>query len=327
MRKLDELFADRENMILKDNSFIIPGHRSLPQKKLKINILAMGDVGGTLALALKLCGADVVSRIGICDLNKKVVSRYEAELNQITMPFDYDALPVVVPVSPEEVFSGDVFLFCASMGVPKVQEKGIDVRMVQLDSNRRLVDQYAKQALEDGYTGEFFLVSDPVDPLCKAALDAGLDEGRIQGFGLGVMNGRAAYYAKRDPEFSQYLSEGRAFGPHGEDLVIADSLENYNDEISRRLTALTVSSNMKTRELGFKPYIAPAVSSGALSILENIRGHWHYSSAYFGKGEKGAFLGMKNRRCPQGLEVEDLPLDDLLFGRIENAYVNLEKLG
>ena len=76
------------------------------------------------------------------------------------------------------------------------------------------------------------------------------------------------------------------------------------------------------RETGFEPYIAPAVTSGAIAILENLRGRWQYSSAWFG----GAFLGMRNRRTEEGLEIEDLAMDDRLFARIERAYQNLENL-
>ena len=143
----------------------------------------------------------------------------------------------------------------------------------------------------------------------------------------GVMNGRALYYARRDKAFSRYPSEGRVFGPHGEDLVVADSICRYDDAVSRRLTELTVRANLAVRETGFKPYIAPAVASGALAILENLRGNWHYSSAYLGDGSDGAFLGMRNRRSPEGLVVEDLPLDDRLYARIEKAYWKLEAIG
>lgn len=64
-----------------------------------------------------------------------------------------------------------------------------------------------------------------------------------------------------DGRFSQFLTEGRSFGPHGQDLVIADSIENYNDELSKELTQLTVTANLHMRAIGFKPFIAPAYSS------------------------------------------------------------------
>ena len=39
----------------------------------------------------------------------------------------------------------------------------------------------------------------------------------------------------------------------------------YDDAVSRRLTDLTRTANLQVRELGFKPYIAPGLSSAAVS--------------------------------------------------------------
>ena len=151
------------------------------------------------------------------------------------------------------------------------------------------------------------VVSDPVDNLCAAFLDeSGLEPWQIQGYGLGVMHKRAEYYASKDCRFASYLTEGRAFGPHGKDLVIANSIDRY-----------------AVRDLGFKPYIAPALSSAALSILLTLRGEWHYGSLYLGTRERGAFLGMKNRLTKGGWEWEDLNLPEELYERIRNAYDNL----
>lgn len=198
--------------------------------------------------------------------------------------------------------------------------------MAQLKANAQLVRTFARQAVSRRFEGLFAVVSDPVDPLCKAALLCGLKREQVQGYGLGVMNSRGLYFAEKDARFEAYLREGRAFGPHGEDLVLANSLEHYDDALSRELTKLAVESNLKTRELGFKPFIAPALSSGALSILATITGQWNYSSVYFGKGGSGAFLGVRNRRTPYGVQVEDLPLPPALFERIQSAYAHLSAL-
>ena len=338
MRRLHELYTAADVADVADGGqeqgFLIPGFRNYQGGKIRVNILAMGDVGGTLALALLLTGADLVSRIGICDISDAMLQRWEQELNQIALPSDPGLFPPVAPVGPSELFDCDVFVFCASRFVPAVSQTDVDVRMIQLEKNMELVRAYARQAANDGYDGEFFVVSDPVDPLCKGAVFAGLSPKRVQGFGLGVMNGRAAYFARQAAgpgiqtdgstrrAMAVYTAQGRVFGPHGEDLVVANSITNYDDKASVLLTKLTATANLRIRELGFKPYIAPAVTSGALSILENLRGHWQYSSAWFG----GAFLGMRNCRTKDGLLVEDLPLDDRLFARIERAYGNLERI-
>ena len=229
--------------------------------KKRVHVLGLGDVGGTLLTGLKLMGGDVIESIGIYN-NGNVAKRYEYEMNQTAYPWDYDRLPEVEIVEKEQLFDCDAFVFCASKSVPAVGTEVTDVRMVQFEANRQIIKEYALLARKKGFRGLFAVVSDPVDPLCRAAyLESNRDEhgifdhnglrpDQIQGYGLGVMNSRAAYYAKRDDRFRSFLTEGRAFGPHGNDLVIANSIANYDDELSVQLTRLTVESNLRFRENG-----------------------------------------------------------------------------
>ena len=303
-------------------------------EKVRVNLLALGDVGSTLLMGLRLMGGDVISSIGICDLREGVAQRWEFELNQIQLPGPYDALPPVEIVPPERLFDGDVFLFCASRFVPDTAVKTGDVRMAQYQLNRELAALYARKAREARYRGLFCVVSDPVDPLCRAVLTEsnrapsgemdyqGLFSHQVRGFGLGVMNARAAYYARKDPRFASFLTEGRSFGPHGEDLVIANSIRNYDDALSRQLTEQAVRANLRMRELGFKPYIAPALSSGALSLLLCLRGRWHCSSTYL----DGVFMGARNRVLPTGTELERLPLPRQLQDRLQTTMDRLRAI-
>lgn len=87
---------------------------------LRVNLLAVGDVGSTLLTALKLLGSDCIESIGICDLNQKTVARWVTEMEQVSWPWDYDALPAVEPVAAGDLFRCDVFLFAATRGVPPV---------------------------------------------------------------------------------------------------------------------------------------------------------------------------------------------------------------
>ena len=320
--------------ILKEGSEGASGPAFLPSGKKRVNILAIGDVGSNLLTGLHLLGGDCISEIGICDLDEKVTARWAFEQNQIAYPWDYDRLPEVRAISTDQLFDADVVVFVASKGIPPVGSGVKDVRMYQFENNRKIVGMYARQARKLGYRGMFCQVSDPVDPLAKTALREsnrnedgeldwkGLRPEQIQGFGLGVMNARAAYYAKRDPRFAKFLTEGRSFGPHGQELVIADSIENYDDALSRELTEKVVTANLEMRALGFKPFVAPAFSSGALSILLMLRGEWHCGSVYLG----GAFMGVKNRYTPNGLETEILPLPDKLFERIRMAEETLKNI-
>lgn len=295
--------------------------------KNRVNILALGDVGTTMLIGLRLLGSDVISEIGIMDIRRENLERLEMEINQIGYPFGGCELPEVHIADEGTLFDCDLLIFCASRGVPPVTETSdgpkTDVRMAQLEANREIIRHYADMARKADYAGMIAVVSDPVDNLAAAMLDAsGLRPWQIQGYGLGVMNMRALYYAAKfaDGPERLYEKEGRAFGPHGKDLVIANSIEHYDEAASDRLTELAAEANLRVRELGFKPYIAPALSSAAISILLTLRGEWHYGSVYFGDSGRGAYLGVKNRLTENGFEYEDLPLPEQLYAKISGAY-------
>lgn len=302
--------------------------------KWRINVVGLGDVGGTLVSGLRLLGGDCISRIGIYDIDSNKVKRWEFEANQIMDPTGILTHPAVLPISKEQLFDCDMFIFCVTIGVPPLGENPGDVRIAQFEGNSRIIKEYALSARASCYKGIFSVVSDPVDLLCKAAFNhsnaecsgkldfKGLSPEQIRGYGLGVMHARAAYFAGLNPETSHYLKEGRAFGPHGDGLTIADSIENYNDFLSRSLTDKARTANLNVRNLGFKPYVAPALSSGSLSILATIRGQWHYSATFLG----GVYFGAKNRLLSSGTELERLPLPGELFFRLENTYESLRKI-
>ena len=303
--------------------------------KKRVHILAIGDVGSTLLTGLKLLGGDVISTIGICDLSDQITARWEFEMGQINLPWDYNAFPDVEVVKPENLFDCDVFVFVASKGIPPVGSQVKDVRMAQFENNAAIVKTYARMARKANFQGLWCAVSDPVDPLAKTAyLESNKDEEgnwdgkglrpeQVQGYGLGVMNARAAYFAKKDEKLASFLTEGRSFGPHGTGLFIANSIENYNEEISQELTHKTVTATLVMREIGFKPYVAPALSSGALSILLTLRGEWHCGSVFL----DGIFMGCKNRYTPAGVETELLPhIPDPLFAHIQEAADHLKTI-
>jgi len=290
--------------------------------KRKVNILALGDVGSTLLIGLKLLGKDSISSIGIYDRSLDKIKRWEYEMNQTSFPFD-DSLPTVQGINKEELFDCDMFIFCASKGVPPVGSQVADVRMAQFEGNAELIKEYALMAADCRFKGIFAVVSDPVDQLCQTVLKESrgvLAPEQIKGYGLGVMNARALYYSKKFNKFSMYLKEGRAFGPHGKDLIIANSIRDYDDELSRELTKYAVEANLEVRKTGFKPYIAPALSSGAISIIYTLEGKYHYSSNYLA----GVYMGAKNRNLPSGLDIEKIRMPDKLFERIKETYERLK---
>lgn len=299
-------------------------------RRAHVNILGLGDVGSTLAIGLLLQGEKSIEEIGLYDLDDNRLQRWETELGQVARGSG-DNFPRVRVISRDELMDCDVFVFTATTGVPTLDVVSGDVRIIQYEGNSKLIDEYSKMARDKGFKGMFAIVSDPVDLLARRAYDssnrgengqydgAGLLPEQVRGFGLGVMYGRARYYAR---ELGFDFFQGRAYGPHGKGLVIANNplRGHYDPDVSDALTHATVNANLRIRALGYKPYIAPALASGALSILDAIEGQWHYSCISLG----GVFFGCRNRLTPYGLEVERLMLDPTLMRRITNAYEELD---
>lgn len=306
----------------------MPNLNSDSNKKWKVNVVGLGDVGGTLVTGLRLLGNDCISSIGIYDKDENKIKRWHFECGQILSPNLEIAPPEIEPLEESDLFNCDMFVFCVSVGVPEVGKEVQDVRLVQFKGNANIISYYAKAARKNNFKGIFAVVSDPVDLLCRAVFDAsnrnesgeldydGLSPEQIRGYGLGVMNARAAFYAKEQEATEHYLTEGRAFGPHGEGLIIADSIENYCEEFSSYLTEKTKKANLDVRSYGFKPYIAPALSSGTLSLIATIKGHWHYSANFIG----GTYMGSKNRLRNCGLELETYHMPKALFSKLESTY-------
>lgn len=294
----------------------------------RVNIVGLGDVGGTLLTGMRLLGGETIGEIGIYDKDQDKVNRWDYEANQIFSPFYDTPYPNIRGVSEAQVFDCDIFVFCVSGGVPPVGREQKDVRLAQFKGNARIVNLYAQMAREKGFKGIFAVVSDPVDLLCKSALTAsntdesgrkdylGLAPEQIRGYGLGVMNARAVYFARMNRETAGYLMEGRAYGPHGEGLVIANSIEKYEAGLSQYLTDKARKANLDVRNLGYKPYVAPALSSGTLSLLATMEGKWHYSATFMG----GVFMGAKNRLTTTGTELERLALPEGLMKKLNETY-------
>ena len=347
---LNTAFPDVEN---RARAFL----ETIRKPRLRLTLVGLGDVGGTLLTALKLLanvGADAyigppaendscadgekggcghpplqgvaeISEIGIYDPNEALCRRYELELNQVLDRPE----PRIVLRDPETLFDCDVFLFTASRGVPPVGASG-DVRMVQFEKNRDMLKAYSAQARAARFSGLFCQISDPVDQLARCVfLQSNRDEAgnfdflgllpeQIVGFGLGVMQARGAYMARA---LGLTCPNLRAYGPHGADLVIANDPRDYDAAISEELTRRTVGANMEVRALGFKPYIAPALSSAALSILGLLRGEVFLGAAPLG----GVYFGCRSRLTDRGFELlrEDLHPD--LQARLQAAWEKLKE--
>lgn len=291
----------------------------------RVNLVGLGDVGGTVLQGLKLLGREI-DRIGIYDPNEKACQRYRLELNQFLPERDGGKTARVEIVKMEDLFDCDALLFTASLGVPAVGAQVADVRMIQYSRNRDMLKTYAKMARDSGFAGLFCQISDPVDHLCRAVFLAsnrdesgnfdgcGLLPEQVQGYGLGVMRARATFYAaERNVDFDR----GYAFGPHGKQLIVANATgDDYDHDLSMALTQDTVTANLKVRDLGYKPYIAPGISSAAISVLRTLRGEFHDGAMAM----DGAYFGCRLRSTRLGVQPERVELHPKLLARMQEVY-------
>ena len=296
----------------------------------RVTLVGLGDVGGTVLTGLKLLGHEI-DEVAVFDPNESMCRRYEMELNQVLCERDGVPMPRVTICKEEELFNCDLFVFTASRGVPALGSAVKDVRMAQFDANRAMLDVYAKKARDAGFRGQFCQVSDPVDHLSREVFlrsnrtddgvydFAGLLPEQVQGFGLGVMAARAAYYADKE---GVPFAAGRVYGPHGQGLIVANCADGgYDDALSLRLTELTRTANLQVRDLGFKPYIAPGLSSAAVSLLRLLRGETHYGALPL----QGAYFGCLSRMTPQGLLLQRENICEKLLNRLEETHRTLRE--
>lgn len=294
----------------------------------RVTLVGLGDVGGTVLTGLKLLSHEL-DEIRVFDPNESVCRRYELEMNQILSP-DARPLPRVTICPEDQLFDCDLFLFTASRGVPPLGTPG-DVRMLQYEANRKMLRAYGQKARQAKFRGLFCQISDPVDHLCRSVfLDSnrneqgkldfcGLAPEQIQGFGLGVMAARAEYAARAMGLSEDHL---RVYGPHGSGLIAANApADGFDPALSAQLTEATRSMNLRVRELGYKPYIAPGLSSAAVSILRLLRGQPHYGAVPI----DGVYFGCISRMTAAGADIQAEPICPPLLQQLEAAYQELKE--
>jgi len=99
-------------------------------------------------------------------------------------------------------------------------------------------------------------------------------------------------------------------------------MSNYNGSKSDYLTEKTLNANLEVRKLGFKPYIAPSLSSGALSILATVSGDYFYGSSLMGH----VFMGSKMRLTNLGIEIPRYELHPEVIKKLDDTYKQLRRI-
>ena len=80
------------------------------RERVRVNLLALGDVGSTLLMGLRLLGGDIIDSIGICDVRENVPPAVGDGAEPDRLTGGGRDCRRWRSSRPEEVFDGDVFL-------------------------------------------------------------------------------------------------------------------------------------------------------------------------------------------------------------------------
>jgi hypothetical protein len=257
-----------------------------------VGISGLGRVGGLAASALAAADA---SRTGIGtlllhDCDRANLERMALELSTVAAWGDVPLPRVQAATLPEMMRRCDAFLFAAACAVPPLGTPG-DVRLPQFAPNRVALAEVLRAVGSEGYPGLFLMVSDPVELLALTAFhDSNAGDGafrghglapeRVGGLALGVMWGRALAAAREAGQGERVARTGAAFGPHSAEVLAFDDPAAPDEALSEVMTTAARRGNYRVRDLGYLPYIGPALSSIVLSLPALLAGQEVLASAY-----------------------------------------------
>lgn len=296
-----------------------------------VGISGLGRVGGLAASALAAADA---SRTGIGtlllhDCDQANLDRMVLELSTVASWRGQVPLPRVQAAAlPEMMRRCDAFLFAAARAVPPLGTPG-DVRLPQYAPNREALAPVLKAAVQEGYAGVFLLVSDPVELLAQTAFhDSNAPDGAFQGLGLapervgglalGVMWGRALAEARARGQEERVARAGAAYGPHSTEVLAFDDPAAPDAALSEAMTQAARRGNYRVRDLGFLPFIGPALSSLVLSLPALLAGTEVLASSCV----DGVYFGSPCR-LDWGLVPCPRPMAPAVRGRLEDLHALL----
>lgn len=252
----------------------------------RVALIGLGRVGGTAATTLASLASrrSGIRELLISDCDAANENRWQLELQAIAEWHGHTRLPRVRRASADEMFATcDAVVLAAAAGVPPIGTSE-DVRLVQLAPNRAILRDALHRCREAEFTGLFLIVSDPVEILAQAAFrdsnvdgdgrftGSGLAPERIAGLALTVMWARALACAREHGWEAEVRRRGAPFGPHSTEVVVFDDVVHPNAERSACLSRAAREGNFRLRDIGYLPYVGPAVSSVALTLPPLLAG-------------------------------------------------------
>jgi hypothetical protein len=293
-----------------------------------VGISGLGRVGGLAASALAAAekARTHIGTLLIHDCDQDNLERMRQELDCVASWRGAAVLPRVEAASLPEMFRRcDAFLFAAARAVPPLGAPG-DVRLPQFEPNREALRAAVDAAGEAAYPGLFFIISDPVELLAQAGfhdsnaprgefLGRGLAPERMAGLALGIMWGRALARARAEGCGARVARRGVPYGPHSTDVLVYDDPADPDLELSRAMTQAARTGNYRIRDLGYIPFIGPALSSIVLTLPALLAGREVLASTFV----DGVYFGAPSR-LRWGLAPTRRAVAPVVRGQVEELH-------
>jgi hypothetical protein len=243
-----------------------------------LGIFGLGRVGTAMLQAVTILPASW-KKIYLFDRTELRLEQLVFEMNQVALPGR--SFPEISRGRVDDYQHCDVLAFAASAPIPPLgsESKG-DVRLRQYTANGEILRKLLDSLDRHNFRGKLAVVSDPVEHLTRLAVlhkPAMMREADFFGLGLGVMYARARYFARRRERHALHVC-----GTHGDLLEVINHPLRYSPERSQQLTAQVRGAHLQMRKLGYIPFIAPALSSAALSLQALSRCRPFFASAWNG---------------------------------------------
>lgn len=238
---------------------------------MKVSIVGVGRVGGTIALTIVQQG--IADELVLVNRTRKIA---EGEALDLMHASAFAAKPISVYAGDMADTAGsDVIIMCASIPMPAK----LETRDQFAVGNYALMSELIPEVARYNPQAILLMVTNPVDAMTYLAFKlSGFPASRV--IGTGTLIDSARYRALLSREFTIHADDVRAYilGEHGDcqfpalSIAMTGGMNIEHFEASRRLFDVTLKGGYEVvKRKGHTNY---AIAMAAILILRSIAGDW-----------------------------------------------------
>lgn len=288
----------------------------------KVAIIGTGLVGSSTAFSLVTQGA--CDEVLLIDLNKE---RARGEMMDLRHGIDYLNRNVKVTVGDYSDCS-DADIVVITAGAPPREGQ---TRLDTLDASKRIIDSIVEPIMENGFTGIFLIISNPVDIIAQYVYKlSGLPKSQVIGTGTALDSARLKTLIGELVQIDPRSVHAYALGEHGDSQmvpwsrvtvggktfaeILRDNPERFKDVNLDQLVHDTIGAGWEILKRKGTTYYGIATTAAGIikSILQDENRIIPVSTLLDGEyGERGVFCGVPAILGRTGVkEIVELNLTD-----------------